>query len=236
MRLELTDDNIDERNRPLLEELMSKGLVFYLEIFCYKNEDWVISKSEETYNIIIRSSQPNYEQLAHELLHAWLENKGFYDKRELDIKLSAASKTKLIKDVFGLKACNNFYQCIELTSFNNDLAHVHMFDKFVALGYEKEKFLFSNLLFKDYLEDLQRRLNPENLSNYVVLKTFWSIKLYQRRNNLNKEEESCLLNILRRKNVYLFQFAERMYSHWLTNNNGYNNLDFFYYMIKEYKN
>jgi hypothetical protein len=239
----LTADSIhlNDLNRPLFDELIATGIAFYIEdIPCDKS--WMVYKSKQvdkTYTIICTSSVANPLQLTHELLHIWMELKGFCHYYDLDKKLSEENSKNYSEIIANHIFNNTKHRDLEMNNdfveYDNRLAHVKMLVKFESLGFEKSDFLYTKPNFENLEQSYKSKIKDFDTGKvYSLLLDYWSLQLIDKMETLNNKEIKTLRELLQKRSEIWFDFAKKMYTAWIEEFSGIYNVNFYKKLVDEY--
>lgn len=224
---------------PLFQELHEYGYQFKLMISATAGA-WQLDRDGDFVNTklyIIKAilGELNHEQLTHELLHVWLDHKGFAHYLEIQKALNSDAKNTINDYIFPVAFNTSMAENQRFIDFNNRLAHVKMLDQFIALGFDKANFLFTKPDFEKLKQSYMSKINLWNTSKgYCVLLDYWSLRLINKMETLTDEEVETLDGLLRERSLEWYNFAQKMYESWQKDFCAIDNLGFYKKLVYEY--
>jgi hypothetical protein len=229
----LTADSIhlNDLNRPLFNELSADG--YHFTLLSYLDaKPWELHRCEDfekTRRYIIKaySTESNCEQLTHELLHVWMEQKGFSYYLEIYNYLDSSAKNTINDYIFPVTFNTSLAANQRFKAFNNMLAHATMLDKFVALGFEKSRFLYSS-------QSIEQKIEKFNNRETSFLMCYWHLRLIEKMETFSKEEIEILHKLLQVRSESWYEFSVIMYKSWVCEFLGVDNKGFYKKLVATY--
>lgn len=199
---ELLELNLDNKNKPLWNEVSEKCKIHLKESF---EPNYISNFKDDEITIYVDINQIEPHSFAHELLHVKLKNDGMKASTYLNAKIC---QSEILNYIFSKNLEDHIGNCLE---------HVKMFPLFINLGYHRTDFLSDfkkEKLTPNEVIHIRSKFAENNIIDKDVLDyyigKFFAAKACLSGNNYYKP-----LTLLKRISPDLYDILKNFWTDWL---------------------